>query len=48
VPYEFEGTQTEAIDQEAGGGGESNIPEAKEESGGPSAGSKPEQKPMRD
>ena len=48
VPYEFEGSQTEAIDQEAGGGGESDIPEAKEESAGPAPGGKPQEKPIRD
>ncbi len=48
VPYEFEGTQTEALDQEAGGGGESDIPEAKVESTGPTPGGKPEERPMRD
>ncbi|HYW79461.1 MAG TPA: trigger factor [Thermoguttaceae bacterium] len=48
VPYEFEGTQAEALDQEAGGGGEPDIPEAKEESGSHSTSSKPEEPPMRD
>ena len=47
VPYEYGGTDTEAISQ-AAGGGESDIPEAQPEAGEAAEGGKPEDRPMRE
>jgi len=47
VPYEFEATDTEAVDQ-AAGGHQSDIPEAKPESGEAAPGGRPEPPPLRE
>ncbi len=48
VPYKMEETDEEAIDQAAGGGGQSDIPEAKSAAAEPADGGKPAEPPMRE
>ena len=47
VPFEFERSDAEALDQAAGGHGD-EIPEAKPESSHPTESSRPEERPVRE